>query len=201
MKKIILALGLCIFLCQGTHLFAQDLETQLKDARAAYASGDLEAARFALQEAMKAVDLAIGEEIMKLMPEKMGDLGYDASQDQLGVANLGFAGLHLSRHYGDNDKRSVEVSLIADSPMLTGINAMLAMPALGGDSGQKRVRLGGYRGLLQRSDNGNGEVSWNLQIPFGSSLLTMDFDGIPDENTVLQLAGTIPLDQMARLIQ
>ncbi|MDX9942736.1 MAG: hypothetical protein RBS53_11005 [Bacteroidales bacterium] len=201
MKKIIFALGISLFLSQGAPLFAQDPDTHLKNARSAFASGDLEGARFALQEAMNALDLAIGEELMKLLPDKMGDLGFDASQDQLGVGNMGFAGLHLSRQYGNAEKTSVTVSVIADSPLLAGINAVLALPFMGGDSGQKRIRLGGFRGLLQRSEDGNGDISWDMQIPFGSSLLTLAFKGIPDEHSVMAMAQSIPLDQMARLLQ
>ena len=201
MKKVIVSVGFFLFLLSGGFVFAQDIENQLNAARMAYSAGDLEGARFALQEAINAVDLAIGEEIMELLPERMGEMSYNPDEDQLGVANMGFAGLHLSRRYGEADKPSVEVSLIADSPLLAGINAILAMPFIASDSDQKKVRVGGYRGLLQKSEGEDGEILWDLQIPFGSSLLSVAFRGIPEENTVIDLAATVPVDQMAAIIQ
>lgn len=201
MKKMIIAFFGMIFLLPAIVVFGQGAEANLKEARAAYGSGDLEAARFALQQAINEVDLVIGKEILKLLPAKLGELTFTEADDVLGAGNLGFAGLHLSRSYGKGEPQNVELSIIADSPLMAGINAILALPAFAADPNQKRVRIGGYRGLLQKSDSGAGEVNWDLQIPFGSSLLSMSFRGISDEKTVTDMAGTIPVDQIARMIQ
>jgi hypothetical protein len=201
MKKMIIAFFGMIFLLPAIVVFGQGAEANLKEARAAYGSGDLEAARFALQQAINEVDLVIGKEILKLLPAMLGELTYTETDDVLGAGNLGFAGLHLSRSYGKGQTQNVELSIIADSPLLAGINAILALPAFAADPNQKRVRIGGYRGLLQKSDSGAGEANWDLQIPFGSSLLSMSFRGISDEKTVTDMAGTIPVDQIARMIQ
>ncbi len=190
-----------IFLWPAIMIMGQNPETNLKEARSAYSAGDLDAARFALQQAINEVDLVIGKEIMKILPEKMGELAFAQSDDVLGAGNLGFPGLHLSRSYGQSIAQKVELSIIADSPLLAGINAILAMPSFASDPNQKRVRIGGYRGLLQKSESGAGEVNWDLQIPFGSSLLSMNFRGIGDEKTVTDWAATVPIDKIARLIQ
>lgn len=201
MKKMIIAFFGMIFLLPAIVVFGQGAEANLKEARAAYGSGDLEAARFALQQAINEVDLVIGKEILKLLPAKLGELTFTEAEDVLGAGNLGFAGLHLSRSYGKGQSQNVELSIIADSPLLAGINAILALPAFASDPNQKRVRIGGYRGLLQKSDGGADKVNWDLQIPFGSSLLSMSFRGISDEKTVTDMAGTILVDQIARMIQ
>jgi hypothetical protein len=180
---------------------AQEIEKNLNDARSAYSNGDLEAARFALQQAMYELDLAIGREILELLPERLGYLNYSDADDMVGSANMGFIGLHLSRTYQNDEKQSAELQIIADSPLLAGINAILAMPVIGRDPNQKRIRVDGYRGLLQRSENAQGDVSWDMQIPFGSSLLTVNFHGINEEDAIMDMANTIPIQQIARLIQ
>lgn len=201
MKKLIIAFLGMISLMPATLLMSQSPTVNLKDASAAYGSGDLEAARFSLQQAINEVDLVIGKEILKILPANMGDLTFSEKDDVLGAGNLGFAGLNLSRSYGKGLERNVELSIIADSPLLVGINALLTMPAFTADPNQKRVRIGGYRGLLQKSENEPGKVNWELQVPFGSSLLTVSFNGISDEKTVTDLAATIPIEQIARMIQ
>lgn len=180
---------------------AQDVEKNLNNARTAYAAGDLEAARFALQQAMFELDLTIGREILKLLPEQLGILSFNETDDEVGSANMGFAGLHLSRTYQNDENQSAQLQIIADSPLLAGVNAILALPVIGRDLNQKRIRVDGYRGLLEKSENAQGDVSWDMQIPFGNSLLTLNFQDIVEEDAVMDMANKIPIQQIARLIQ
>ena len=198
--KTILTIIFCSFLLTNS-ASAQEVEKNLNDARSAYNSGDLEAARFALQQAMYELDLAIGREILKLLPAQLGMLSFNETDDEVGSANMGFIGLHLSRTYQNDDKQTAQLQIIADSPLLAGINAILAMPVIGRDPNQKRIRVDGYRGLLQKSESSDGITSWDMQIPFGSSLLTVSFKDIEEESTVMDMANTIPIQQIARLIQ
>jgi hypothetical protein len=198
--KTILTIIVCSFFF--THaVTAQEVEKNLSNARAAYNSGDLEGARFALQQAMYELDLAIGREILKLLPENLGNLNSSDTDDVVGSANMGFVGLHLSRNYNNDQDQRAELQIIADSPLLAGINAILAMPVIGRDPNQKRIRVDGYRGLLQRSESSDGNISWDMQIPFGSSLLSVSFKDIAEENTVMDMANAIPIQQIARLLQ
>ncbi len=180
---------------------AQDVDKRLDEAQSAYNAGNLEAARFALQQAMNEVDLAIGQEILKLLPSNMGNMGYKEADDQVGSASMGFAGLYVNRSYTSDENASVNVQVIADSPLLAGINTILALPLFGSDPNQKRIRVGNYRSLLQKSEGSDGQVSWDIQVPFGSSLLTLNYKGIPEENVVVEMANTLPVDQISRLVQ
>ena len=201
MKRSLNIILLAFLILPVSAAFAQGVELNIKEARASYGKGDLDAARFALQEALNEVDIVIGKEIMKLLPVKMGQLSYSEADDAVGAGALGYSGLYLSRSFGKGQAQNVELSIIADSPLLKGINTLLALPVFASDPNQKRVRIGGYRGLLTKSESAAGEVSWDMQIPFGSSLLTLNFKGISDEKTVTDMAATIPIDQIARLIQ
>lgn len=180
--------------------FAQEVDRRLGEARAAYEAGNLEAARFALQQALNDIDLAIGQEILAVLPDRLGDMGAAAAEDQVSSAGMGYAGLFLSRTYTNNGDASVNLQLVADSPLLAGINTILALPMIAADSNQKRIRVGGYRALLQKNEGQDGRVSYDVQIPFGSSLMTLEFKGVEDEGAVTSMAGTIPVDQVSRLI-
>ena len=198
--KTILTIIFCSFLFINAAT-PQEVEKNLSEARTAYSTGDLEATRFALQQAIYELDLAIGREILQQLPARLGTLSFNESEDEVGSANMGFIGLHLSRAYENDEKQSAQLQIIADSPLLAGINAILALPVIGRDPNQKRIRVDGYRGLLQKSENAQGEVSWDMQIPFGSSLLTVNFHGIKEEDAIMDMANTIPIQQIARLIQ
>jgi hypothetical protein len=202
MKRTIFSLLIAILIFPLQGVFAQEgVESAIDEARKAYRAGDLEAARFNLQQAMTEVDLAIAREVLALLPTQMGDMAFTDTDETVGSAALGFAGLFVSRTYLSENESSASVQVIADSPLLAGINTVLSLPIGAFDSNQKRVRVGGYRGLLQKQDDGNGSISWDIQIPFGASLLSLNFKGIREEKDVLDMAGTIPIDQIARLVQ
>jgi hypothetical protein len=204
MKSIIKSLFVLLMILPAIGLFgvaAQEVDKRLDEAQSAYQSGNLEATRFALQQAMNEIDLAIGREILQLLPAKMGNMGFKESDDQVGSASMGFAGLYVNRSYTSDENTSVKVQLIADSPLLAGVNTILSLPILGLDPNQKRIRVGNYRSLLQKSEGSDGQVSWDIQVPFGSSLLTINYKGISEENAVVEMANTLPVDQISRLVQ
>lgn len=182
--------------------FAQNIETPLADAKSAYNSGKLDDARFALQQALNEVDIAIGQEVMKILPTKMGNLSYQSESDEVMGMGGSFAGLHINRSYGPPEgENNAKIQIMSDSPLLAGINTLLAMPMIGGgDPNQKRIRVDGYRGLLQKSEM-EGNLSYEVQIPFSSSLLTFNCSGISNENEVMNMVNSIPVSKIAELIR
>jgi len=201
MKTIIRLVFAGIMLLMSSAIMAQTVEARLDEAQAAYRSGDLEGARFALQQAMNEVDLAIGREVLGILPDQLGNMPKVDAGDNVASASMGFAGLYVKRQYRSDGPASADLQILADSPLLAGINAILALPFITGDANQKRIRVANYRALMQRSEDSNGTVSWDIQVPFGSSLMTLQIKGIDNENDVVAMANTIPVDQVARLIQ
>lgn len=181
--------------------WSQQVESTLHEAQSAYRAGNLEAARYALQQAINEVDLAIGREVLALLPASLGGMTKDDADDKVASASMGFAGLYVHRYYRAEETRSADVQILADSPLLAGINAILALPAFVSDASQKRIRVANYRALMQRNEDSSGQVSWDIQVPFGSSLMTLQIKGVEDENAVVAMANTIPVEQIARLIQ
>jgi hypothetical protein len=198
MKKIIFTLILACTVSAG--LNAQDVSAQLGEAKSSYNSGDLQSTRFALQQAINEIDKAIGAEIMKILPTSMGDMSYVETSDNVTATSSGFAGVFVSRSYGSEAETSASLQVISDSPMLAGINALLAMPMFVSDPSQKKIKVGSYRALLQKTENENG-VSWDVQIPVRSTLITLHATGIDNEKAITDMAGTIPVDQIAKFAQ
>jgi hypothetical protein len=62
----------------------------------------------------------------------------------------------------------------------------------GADSNQKRIKVGTYKALLQINDAEDGTKYYDVQVPFGSSLLTFHCDGY-SESDVVTMANTIPV--------
>ena len=190
-----------LFLALSTTGVAQDFSKNITTARSAYAGGNLEDARFAMQQMLNDLDMAIGREVLKMLPVKMGANASNAANDQV-TANTGLAGVVIHREYG-NAEKLLTLDLMGNSPLVASINAILSIPFIGnsGDGTQKVIKIDGYKGMLQKSvDEETKKTDYTLQVPIGSTLLTFT---APDtsEDEVIKMANTIPLSQITKLVQ
>lgn len=203
MKNIFLCM-ITIGLCVTIMAEAQEFDKSLASAKSAYNSGNLEDARFNLENALREIDAAIGREILKVLPTSLGGLNSDLKNDQVtGMSGGLTGGLYVQRTYGNQDK-SATIDIISDSPLMAGVNAILAMPMImnSGDSNQKVVKVQGYKSLLTREVDENKQTSgYQLQTPFGSSLLTLNYSGAISEGDLLKIANSLPLERIITLAQ
>lgn len=180
---------------------AQEFNKNLATARSAYNSGNLEDTRFALQQMLNDIDLLVGKEILKLLPTKMDALASNAKEDNVAV-NTGLTGVTIHRTYGTGDKNAL-IDVMGNSPLVASINAILSIPFMGnsGDGTQKVVKVQGYKSVLQKNVNTETNVTdFTLQIPLNSTLITLTVNN-SNEAEVLRMANTIPLPEIAKLIQ
>ncbi len=183
--------------------FAQeDLTSHIAQARGSYNSGDLENTRYELENAMIALDKLISQKILDEMPNEWGGLIAKTQDDIFSGQHLGFAGLFVNRSYlmekGSSEK-SIAVQLISDSPMLSAMNAFLNNPIVAGMSGRKRIKVDGYKGVIERtSDTGENE-QYKVSVPFGNALLEFDFYNMGSEAEVTGLINLFPVAEVIAL--
>jgi hypothetical protein len=182
--------------------FAQDFSKAMAAAKVSYSAGKLEDTHFALQQAMQEVDLTIGKEVLKLLPPKIDVMESNAKQDNV-ASNVGYVGATIQRAY-ENGGRKSDIIIICNSPLISMINTILNTPFLGGmmgDGKTKTVKVQGYKGRLEKQPGSTSDKnSYELQIPLGSALFTFRADDCTDTQ-ILQYADTIPLQQIAKLIE
>lgn len=180
---------------------AQDFNKNLASARTAYSSGNLEDARFAMQQMLNDIDLLVGRELIKILPAKMGALNLNTKNDNV-TTSTGFAGVVIHRDYGAEPKTAV-LDLVTNSPLIASINAILSIPFIGnsGDGTQKVVKVQGYKAVLQKNvDTETGKTNYTLQLPMNSTLITLTGNDT-DEAEILKWANTIPVSDIAKLVQ
>lgn len=200
MKKIVI-----LFVCITSVSFAQDFDKNLASAKSSYAAGDLENARFATEQLLRDLDIAIGKEILKLLPTEISAQKVNEKDDNL-TGGAGYAGgLFVHRSYGNSSTgKYASIDIINNSPVINSIQSILTMPALGGmmrDENQKQVKVQGYKSLLNRSVNSdNGKTNYELQIPMNNTLLTLKLDDTT-EAEITQVANGLPLAKIAQMAQ
>lgn len=198
MKKIIITLLSVII---PAMVLAQDFNKHLATAKSSYAAGKLEDSRFAMEQMMQELDITIGKEVLKMLPVKLENLNMNKAADNV-TGTHGFLGVNIHRDYGTPGKKA-EIDMITNSPLVASINAILAIPFVGNtaDGNQKRVKIDGYKGLLQKNVNSETNKStWELQMPFNSTLLTLRTDNA-EEAEILRMAAQIPIAEIARMLQ
>ncbi|MEK6780980.1 MAG: hypothetical protein AABY93_04710 [Bacteroidota bacterium] len=200
MKKTILIL---YFLLLGSISWAQDFDKNLASARTAYSAGKLEDARFAMEQMLRDLDIAIGNEIMKMLPTKLGALEYIVKNDNVTGGSGSITGLFVHREYGASPK-SGNIEVMNNSPMISSLSAMLSSPIMGGmmrDENQKQIKVQGYKSLLTKNVNSDtGKTGYELQVPMNNTLLTLRMDDT-NEGEITSLANSIPLAKIAQIAQ
>jgi len=199
MKKIVLLFTTIFFaFCVSAQT---DFKSDVASARSAYAAGKLEDAHFSLQQALGELDIIIGKEVLKILPTQLEGLNSNSKDDNV-TATAGFIGALIHRNYGDTTKKA-EIEIISNSPLLGTLNAFLNMPLIGGmmhDENTKILKVQGYKSRLERTDAGNGNYNYKLDIPFTDALLTFSVDK-SNEAEITNMANKIPLQDIAKLIQ
>jgi hypothetical protein len=199
MKKLFILTLLVVPMMAG----AQDFDKNLASARTAYGAGKLEDARFAMEQMLRDLDIAIGKEIMKMLPTKLGALDYDAKEDNVTGGSGSITGLFVHRKYGAEPK-SGNIEIMNNSPMITSLSAMLSNPVMGSmmrDENQKQVKVQGYKSLLTKNVNvETGKTNYELQVPMNNTLVTLRIMDT-NETEITSVANSIPLAKIAQLAQ
>jgi hypothetical protein len=182
---------------------AQDFDKNLATAKSSYGSGDLENARFAMEQMLRDLDIEIGKEILKMLPTDIATRKMNEKDDNV-TGGSGYAGgLFVHRTYG-MDPKDGQIEIINNSPMINSINAILTTPILGGmmrDENQKQVKIQGYKSLLTKSVNSEtAKTNYELQIPMNNTLVTVRMEDT-NEGEITAAGNSIPLAKIAQVAQ
>ena len=201
MKKIY---SLLFFAAAFNLAGAQDFDKNMATAKSSYTAGNLQDARFAMEQLLSNVDAAIGKEILKMLPVQLGTLKTNANEDNVSGSSAGITtGLFVHRTYGLSPK-TAGVEIINNSPLINSLGMILNTPLMAGmmkDENQKTLKVQGYKSLLTKHlDSDTGKTDYELQIPMNNTLVTVKVDDT-NEAEITGFANTIPLAKIAQLAQ
>jgi hypothetical protein len=172
-----------------------DVNQNLADAETSYKSGKYGEARYAVQQAMLGVEMEIGQDILKSLPESVSGLKKDESADQVTSTGWGWAGLTIQRLYTNSDDKELTVIIANNSAWMSSINLYLTNGAYsqtnGGEQNWKQVKVKGYRAVIE-FDESSG---YKLSVPIGqSSLIVYEGINFATEQEMLAAAGALDID-------
>ena len=164
-----------------------DVKKSMADAEASYTSKNYDDTRYNVRQAITGIEIEIGYQILDSLPKSIDGMDYKDEDDQVISSGYGFAGFNVERSYYNKAEKSLDISILNNETMSSGINMILSNPGYMSSNGnQKAVKVGSYRAVLNAEDNGK----FSLSIPLGqSSLIIMSLNDYKDENEVIQTAG------------
>ena len=180
-KPIIAALGLAAaFIAPAS---ADEITDQLNTARKAYESGELRSAVQTLQFAVASIQEKINLSLLELLPEPLDGWNADEPQAQSGGMAAMIAGTNLSRRYYRDDGAEVDISITADSPLLSMMTMMLSNPMLmQTDPGTRVYTHGGQRGMIKHEKDSD---VWEISLMVGGKIMIqVTGRGIKDQQDV-----------------
>ncbi len=178
---MIAALGLTAALAAPA--LADEVTDQLNTARKAYESGELRSAVQTLQFAVASIQEKINLSLLELLPEPLEGWNADEPQAQSGGMAAMIAGTNLSRRYYRDDGAEVDISITADSPLLSMMTMMLSNPMLmQTDPGTRVYTHGGQRGMIKHEKDSD---VWEISLMVGGKIMIqVTGRGIKDQQDV-----------------
>ncbi len=171
-----------------------DVKQNLSDAEASYKTKNYGEARYAVQQAMLGVEMEIGNNILKSLPETVSSLPKEEEADQVTSTGYGWAGLTIHREYYKDDKE-LRVTIANNSAWMTSYNMYLSnsgySQTTGGEQQFKQIKVKGHKGIIEYSESSGYKIS----VAVGQSSLIM-WEGInfASEPEMMKAAEAFDID-------
>jgi len=177
-----------------------DVKGNIEEAETAFNKKAYAQSRHAIRQAILGVEMEIGGNILKRLPDKVESLEKDSERDRVTSTSIGFVGLTVERGYASDDQE-FKVTIGNDAAMLSAVNMYLAPGAYAQSSDEqdyKEVDFQGHRGILEYDDY----EGYTLSVPFGqSSVLVVNGVNFASEQAIMKAANQINLDPIKKELE
>ena len=183
-----------------------DYPKYLTASRDAYKKNDLEDTHYNLMLTLQQLDMKIGEEVLKVLPENMDSLKGNKDHDNVAAMTGSVIGTAIHRDYGTVN--ILEVDVMSNSPLVSMLNGFINNPLLANMGGRKAMKVDGYKGSytyeVRDLTDASGKVIKQpvaeMQIPVSTSLVTIKATGL-SEDVFIKMMNTVPVSKIADLLK
>jgi hypothetical protein len=180
---------------KGLESAPPDVMGNIKSAKTSFQSKNYSQARYATRQALLGVDMEIGQNVMKSLPEKADGMEKLPDEDKVTSTEAGFVGLFVQRIYQANDKQ-LKVVVEGSSYSSYAVNAAMnnnSYTASSSNQNSKQVKIKGYNGLIQFDQN----TGYTLSVPLGqSSVVLISGVNYADEKEFTAAANIFDIDKI-----
>jgi hypothetical protein len=173
-----------------------DVTKNIAGAETAYKDGNYSEARNATRQAVLGVEIEIGQNVLKELPEMVKGLNKVPEEDRVSSVSIGFQGLTIQRIYRSNDQE-LKFMVSNDANLYSSVNMYMGAGGYTASTDQdyKQVELKGYRGVLEYDESSG----YDLRVAFGqSSVLMINGINFASEEDILAAAGEFDIDKIKK---
>jgi len=172
-----------------------DVNKNITAAETAFKDGKYSEARNATRQAVLGVEIEMGQNVLKELPETVKGLGKVPEEDKVSSMSVGFVGLIIERVYRGKDQE-LKFTVSNDATLYSSVNTyMTGGYAASTDQNYKQVDLKGYHGVLQYDESSG----YDLKVPFGqSSVLMLNGINFASEDEIMGAAGEFDIDKIKK---
>jgi hypothetical protein len=177
-----------------------DVKENLNSAESAFKTASYAESRAALQQAILGVEMEIGQNLLKTMPQTILGLPKQTEKDQVVSSGWGFTGLTIHREYM-KDEKQLSMTIANNAIMMNAINLFLNNGAFAQSSATdpnwKQTKLKGNKAIIQYEQSSG----YKLSVPLGQSTLIV-FEGInfSNEQEMMQAAEQFNVDSIKKTL-
>ncbi len=175
---------------------APDVKANIKDAGTSFEGKKYSDSRFSVRQAILGIELEIGKQILKGLPESISGLGKIDEEDNVTSSGIGFVGLIIERTYRKGDQE-LRITIGNDAGLLSAANMYLASGSYAStqDQNHKQVKFKEYRAVLEYDESSG----YKLSVPFGqSSILIAEGTNFASEQEIMDAADKIDIEKIKK---
>lgn len=174
-----------------------DIRQQIADAQTAYDAKKYTDAKYSIRQAILGIELEIGKNILKELPEKIAGLPIVPEEDNVTSSGIGFVGLVIHRVYGSGDQQFT-LTIGNDAAMLSAVNMYLASGAYASTAEEQNIqqtKFKDYRAIIEYDESSG----YKLSVPFGqSSILVTEGVNFSSEDDFMNASNEIDLENIKK---
>jgi hypothetical protein len=173
-----------------------DVAKNIDAATTAYKDGKYSEARNATRQAVLGVEIEMGKNVLKELPETVKGLNKVPEEDRVSSMSIGFVGLTIERVYRSNNQE-LKLMISNDASLYSSVNMYMGAGGYAASTDQeyKQVELKGNRGILEYDESSG----YDLRVPFGqSSVLMINGINFASEDEIMAAAGEFDIDKIKK---
>lgn len=176
-----------------------DVVAAIGDAGKSFDTKSYSDARYAVQQALVGIEIQLGRELLKSLPNTVNALQADTTQDKVVSIQWGWNNLTIQRIYTDRKDKQMTLT-IGNNLLYSGLvnayfNNAYSVQANGDKQNAKQVKVQGNKALITFDDN----KGYSLIVPVGqSSMVVWEDVNFANEDEVMSAANKFSIDNIKK---
>jgi hypothetical protein len=178
-----------------------DVKAQMAEAETAHGAKNYSDARYSLQQALMGVEIQLGRQILKSLPNTIVALPADTLQDKVMSTQWGWSNLSIQRVYKDNKDKQLTTT-IGNAGIYAGLATMYfanagMMEANADKQNFKQVRVKGNKAIIQYEDS----KGYTLIVSIGqTTMIVWECINFANEQEVMTAANSFDIDGIKKML-